>query len=57
MLEDVAYADVVHHRSFDTHETLRLLAAPGEKTVFEVRRQREYVEKADRSTSWRPVVD
>ncbi len=31
------HADVVHHRSFDTHETLRLL-----KGNWEVRRQREH---------------
>lgn len=33
------YADVVHHRPWDTHETVRLL---GGGTVYEVRRQREY---------------
>lgn len=32
------HCDVVHHRPFDTHETLRLMGAG----VFEVRRQREY---------------
>lgn len=31
------YADVVHHRPFDTHETVRL-----EQGDWEVRRQREY---------------
>lgn len=31
------FADVVHKRSFDTHETLRL-----EKGVWQIRRQREY---------------
>lgn len=34
-------ADVVHHRAWDTHETLRLLGGHG--SVWEVRRQREYV--------------
>lgn len=34
---DGDHADVVHHRSFDTHETLRLL-----KGNWEVRRQREW---------------
>lgn len=34
---DAAYADVVHHRPHDTHETLRL--TPG---LWLVRRQREY---------------
>lgn len=32
--------DVVHHRAWDTHETLRLLGKPGD--VWEVRRQREW---------------
>jgi hypothetical protein len=58
MLEGIAYADVVHHRSFDTHETLRLLATPGETTVFEVRRQREYREESQhRGHSWTAVRD
>lgn len=35
------HADVIHHRAWDTHETLRLLGAPG--SIWEVRRQREYV--------------
>jgi hypothetical protein len=34
---DGDYADVVHHRPTDTHETVRLL-----KGIFEVRRQREW---------------
>ncbi len=34
---DGAYADVVHHRQTDTHETVRLL-----KGCWEVRRQREW---------------
>ncbi len=46
-------AEVVHHRSWDTHETLRLLndESRGE-TIWEIRRQREY-------TPWgeRMVVD
>lgn len=33
------FADVVHHRPHDTHQTLRL--RPG---IWEVRRQREWVE-------------
>lgn len=57
-LEGVEYADVVHHRSFDTHETLRLLATPGEKTVFEVRHQREYREPGtDERGTWALVHD
>jgi hypothetical protein len=31
------YADVVHHRPWDTHETVRLTAG-----IWKVRRQREY---------------
>ena len=34
---DSDFADVVHHRSFDTHETIRL-----PKGLWQVRRQREY---------------
>ena len=41
------YADVVHHRPFDTHETIRLL-----KGDWEVRRQREYTPEG-----WRRVED
>lgn len=32
--------DVVHKRSYDTHETLRLEGEPGQ--VWKIRRQREY---------------
>ena len=42
--------DVVHHRSWDTHETLRLLGKP--KDVFEIRRQREHTPEG-----WRRVRD
>lgn len=35
-----AFADVVHHKSFDQHETIRLL---GGGSIWEVRRQREFV--------------
>jgi hypothetical protein len=57
-LEGIEYADVVHHRPFDTHETLRLLATPGEKTVFEVRHQREYREPGTGAgDAWRLVHD
>ena len=41
------YADVVHHRSFDTHETIRL-----PKGKWQVRRQREYSPEG-----WRRVED
>lgn len=40
-LAEVASADVVHHRPYDTHETLRLMGGIG--AIFEVRRQREWV--------------
>jgi hypothetical protein len=36
---DGAFAEVVHHRPHDTHETLCLL---GKGSVWEVRRQREW---------------
>lgn len=42
--------DVVHHRSWDTHQTLRLLGAPGD--IWEVRRQREWTPEG-----WRRVED
>lgn len=42
--------DVVHNRSWDTHETLRLLGKPG--TIYEVRRQREWTPEG-----WRRVAD
>jgi len=44
-----AFADVIHYRSFDTHETLRL---PGGGSTWEVRRQREYTPEG-----WRRVED
>lgn len=45
-----AGVDVVHHRAWDTHETLRLLGKPGD--VWEVRRQRESTPEG-----WRRVED
>jgi len=38
------YADIVHHRPWDTHETLRLLSdGTGEgETIWEIGRQREW---------------
>lgn len=42
--------EVAHHRSWDTHETLRLLGAPGD--IWEVRRQREQTPEG-----WRRVED
>ena len=44
------HADVVHHREFDTHETLRLLGGAG--TVWKVTRQREWTPEG-----WRQAMD
>ncbi len=46
------FADVIHLRSFDTHETVRLLGNDDEPSFFEVRRQREHSFE-----SWRIVND
>jgi hypothetical protein len=46
------FADVVHQRAFDTHETLRLLGNEAGPSYFEVRRQREYI-----AQGWRQVED
>ncbi len=43
------HADVVHHRPWDTHATIRL---PGGGSVWEVRRQREHTPEG-----WRRVED
>lgn len=48
-LAGVDHADVIHHRPWDTHETLRLL---GEDSIWEVRRQREWTPEG-----WRRVED
>jgi hypothetical protein len=42
--------DLLHKRSYDTHETIRLLTKPGD--VFKVRRQREHTPEG-----WRRVED
>jgi hypothetical protein len=48
-----ASADVVHHRPWDTHETLRLLADSSRgETIWEIRRQRERAPEG-----WRRVED
>jgi len=39
---ETPFADIVHHRPHDTHETLRLLGEPKGPAFFEVRRQREH---------------
>lgn len=44
------FIDIVHQREFDTHETYRLLADPGE--MFIIKRQREYTPQG-----WRRVDD
>jgi hypothetical protein len=49
-LGDIGGIDVVHHRAWDTHETVRLLGKPGD--VWEVRRQREWTPEG-----WRRVED
>lgn len=48
------FADVVHHRPWDTHETLRLLYSevPSGETIFEIHRQREHSPEG-----WRRVAD
>lgn len=48
---DIPHADVVHHRPWDTHETLRLLG-DGPGSIWEVRRQREWTPEG-----WRRVED
>lgn len=40
-------ADLIHNRSFDTHETIRLKSG-----AYEIRRQREYTPEG-----WRRVAD
>lgn len=52
MLDGAPHADVVHHRAWDTHDTLRLVAKSVGKTIFEVRRQREHTPEG-----WRRVED
>lgn len=47
------HVDVVHHRPWDTHETLRLLAdGGGGETIYEIRRQREHTPEG-----WRRIED
>lgn len=45
-------ADVVHHRPWDTHETMRLLSDGTGETIWEIRRQRERSPEG-----WRRVAD
>ena len=51
-MDGIEHADVVHHRAWDTHDTVRLLGTPKKKSIFEVRRQREYTPEG-----WRRVED
>lgn len=46
---DAEYADVVHHRAWDTHQTIRL---EGGGSIWEVRRQEEWTPEG-----WRRVED
>lgn len=46
------HVDIVHHRPWDTHETLRLLSGGEGETIWEIRRQREYTPEG-----WRIVAD
>lgn len=50
VMESVEHADVVHHREWDTHETVRLGGGIG--AIWEVRRQREHT-----PDGWRRVAD
>lgn len=49
-MDGVDEADIIHHRPHDTHETIKLLGAPG--ALWEIRRQREYTPEG-----WRRVED
>lgn len=46
------HTDIVHHRPYDTHETLRLLSDGAGETIWEIGRQREYTPEG-----WRRVED
>lgn len=52
VLESVEHCDVVHHRPWDTHATMRLSGGGQVGSVFEVRRQREWS-----PAGWRRVED
>lgn len=45
-------ADIVHHRPWDTHETLRMYAPDDGECVYEIKRQREPTPEG-----WRRVED
>lgn len=51
-LSGIEYADVVHHRAWDTHDTVRLIANLKGTTTFECRRQRQSTPEG-----WRRVED
>lgn len=46
------HADVVHHRPWDTHETLRLYSEGEPEVIWEIRRQQEFTPEG-----WRVVAD
>lgn len=46
------YADVVHERDYDTHETVRLDSGDAGEVIFEIRRQEEL-----RPDGWARVED
>ena len=46
---DGEFADIIHHRSYDTHATIRL---DGHGAKYEVRRQREWSPQG-----WQKVMD
>lgn len=49
---EAEHADLEHLRSYDTHETVRIMAAEDGPTCIEVRRQREHTPEG-----WRRVED
>lgn len=49
---EAPFADVVHERPYDTHETLRLLGDEHKPAYYEIRRQREHTPEG-----WRPITD
>lgn len=51
-LEGADHADLVHHRDYHTHETLRLLGEKSGFTIFECKRQQEMT-----PAGWRQVQD
>lgn len=50
VIDDLGHIDVVHHRGYDTHETVRLLGGPG--AVWRRNLQREWTPEG-----WERVAD